>query len=131
MKTKMYKFNKKYLKIIRTSFLSVCMLVVLDTQNISFVGFANADFLTLFFVEIFSRKCKYSSKNAMEFKFFIGKCFLKFGDYISGRNLENKTFTRFWSKNKKISHYFMYWHITLSTGFTPFFKADFFAKNRI
>ena len=131
MKKKMYKFNKKYLKIIRTRFLSVCMLVVLDTQNISFVGFANADFLPLFFVEIFSRKCKYSSKNAMEFKFFIGKCFLKFGDYISGRNLENTTLMRFQSKNKKISQYLIYWQNTSTTGFTPFFEVDFFEKNRI
>ena len=97
----MYSFNKKYPKIIRTRFLSVCMLVVLAAQNISFVGFADVDFLTLFFVVIFSRKCKYRSKNAIEYKFFLEKCFLKFGDYISGRNLENTTLCDFRAKIKK------------------------------
>ena len=91
----MYRFNKKYPKIIRTRFLGVSMLVVLATKYISFVGFADVDFFNPFFVVIFSRKCKYRSKNAIEYKFFLEKCFLKFGDYISGRNLENKTFMRF------------------------------------
>ena len=62
MKKKMYKFNKKYLKIIRTRFLSVCMLVVLDTQNISFVGFANADFLTLFLWRFFQENANIARK---------------------------------------------------------------------